>query len=978
MGGGSTGFLHQDETADTPAWTDFASGESTSVPVAWLPTGSLHYAIGAGDVQLVLSPSPTQGAGWVTPLDPHTGEQHDVQLPPNYRFMGTIGDKMLALDNTPTARGRSGVLIDAAPGSTGSLPITGIPSGAFLSYQEVQRGAADDRSAVILYGHGGTYHYAVLDAATAVFTPIPGDVGGWDTHVMLSSDRLAWWQAADHTLHWVPRDDPSAPAREFSYPADSRPEALIGGTLLTSEPETDPHAYLGRRVTARPLDGGEPKTLLSHYTNLNRAVDGSVLSVGGSGIDDWAIRRFTEGSDGTLTQKVIEPLPPLPAQVLGLNLYRGELTVVDTSQSEIGIDQRDVGIGAIPVAGDSESVYADAYSIAKCAVGSQCVRTVEGNRNGVSYLTGADGLTYLETRPSHTKTQLPDRAEPGIPDITSRQVVDASADYVVVDGINPKTQYVIAPDHGKIVRSRPVQAAALWYDTLWSASTSTSGTVTAEKLTLDASTPGKPVRTVKTGVACVPTEMQASARWLYWSCGDGKQAGVYDLAKNHGFAVPSGPSMLGDGYVVRHDRNTGALKLTDFHTGSPIAERVLVALPAGKLKDDRRITWAVDKYSGHIAYLDDAGRVHVHVDGVANSAPVIGTMQTPAIVRPRGSIPWYAEIWLSRPVDSWEMSAFHKITGRRVATLRGTAPRGDGPIVVSWNGKEANGAIPDSGAYTWKLSAKYDGRTTAVQVGSGAVTVYCGRTPVHVYDCDGVPDLVAVRTDGKALSWTGSNKTLSKSGYTANWPTSSLLVPIGDFNDDGYADMLVRDSKGAVRVYRGTGLPFFSRSRKYTLIGTGWNRYNLLTSPGDLTGDGHDDLVARDKAGALWLYAATGKGAFKARVRIATGQAGYTKLVGVGDLNGDGRGDMIGTDKSGNLWRWFGGKNRFGSRVKIGSGFKGYNAVVGIGDLTQDGHNDLLARDTAGNLYRYSGNTHSTFGTKTRIGTGWKNYKSLV
>lgn len=47
---------------------------------------------------------------------------------------------------------------------------------------------------------------------------------------------------------------------------------------------------------------------------------------------------------------------------------------------------------------------------------------------------------------------------------------------------------------------------------------------------------------------------------------------------------------------------------------------------------------------------------------------------------------------------------------------------------------------------------------------------------------------------------------------------------------------------------------------------------------GDITGDGTADLVARDTAGALYRVPGTGKGSFGARVRIGTGWQGYKGL----------------------------------------------------------------------------------------------------
>ncbi|WP_367870046.1 FG-GAP repeat domain-containing protein [Streptomyces aureus] len=52
-------------------------------------------------------------------------------------------------------------------------------------------------------------------------------------------------------------------------------------------------------------------------------------------------------------------------------------------------------------------------------------------------------------------------------------------------------------------------------------------------------------------------------------------------------------------------------------------------------------------------------------------------------------------------------------------------------------------------------------------------------------------------------------------------------------------------------------------------------------------------LLARDKAGALWLYLGRGDGTFAARTPVGRGWGGPTDLVRVGDADGDGRADLI-------------------------------------------------------------------------------------
>ena len=73
-------------------------------------------------------------------------------------------------------------------------------------------------------------------------------------------------------------------------------------------------------------------------------------------------------------------------------------------------------------------------------------------------------------------------------------------------------------------------------------------------------------------------------------------------------------------------------------------------------------------------------------------------------------------------------------------------------------------------------------------------------------------------------------------------PAGSIIVAVGLWTRDGAPDVLVRDGSGRMLLYPGNGPGGLDDPR---VIGTGFDGYNTLVGVGDLTGDGHADLVGR-------------------------------------------------------------------------------------------------------------------------------------
>ncbi|MGW5591354.1 FG-GAP repeat domain-containing protein, partial [Streptomyces sp. NPDC003857] len=115
-------------------------------------------------------------------------------------------------------------------------------------------------------------------------------------------------------------------------------------------------------------------------------------------------------------------------------------------------------------------------------------------------------------------------------------------------------------------------------------------------------------------------------------------------------------------------------------------------------------------------------------------------------------------------------------------------------------------------------------------------------------DPDGVGDLITLDSAGALTIHNGTGTGKFSARTTASgWATSIKAVPIGDLSGDRCNDVLVKLSSGAVRLYKpGCGAALKPATPYTTLVTSGWNQYDMLTSPGDVSGDGRPDLLARN------------------------------------------------------------------------------------------------------------------------------------
>lgn len=165
----------------------------------------------------------------------------------------------------------------------------------------------------------------------------------------------------------------------------------------------------------------------------------------------------------------------------------------------------------------------------------------------------------------------------------------------------------------------------------------------------------------------------------------------------------------------------------------------------------------------------------------------------------------------------------------------------------------------------------------------------------------------------------------------ANWKTRTRIITPGDVTGDYKPDVLSVDTAGALWIYPGNGNGTFGSPSK---VSTGWNQYSTIVGHGDFTGDGKADLLARTKTGGVGYLlkgnGKTGSQAFVPRVKVRS-WSGFNTLVTPGDVTGDGKADFLARTPAGVMYLYPGtGKGTsaiFGTPKSVGTDYKQWDII---------------------------------------------------